>query len=72
MAKAAVGSVFIRQQGRPFIAAVTKEHLLELKALVEAGRITPVVEHTYTLAEVPEAMNEIAGGHVRGKVLIEL
>jgi len=70
--KAAIGSLFVRQQGRPFVASVTKEKALELKALVEAGRVRPLISQTYRLAEVPEAMDAVAGGHVRGKVLIEV
>lgn len=72
MAKAALLSPFVRAQGRPFFAPVTKANLLDLKKLVEEGKVQPVIERTYTLADVPQAMNDIGKGHVPGKVLITI
>ena len=47
-----------------------QEDLVFLKELLEAGRITPVIDKRYTLSEVPEAIRYLEGGHARGKVVI--
>jgi NADPH:quinone reductase-like Zn-dependent oxidoreductase len=41
-----------------------------LKELLEAGRITPIIDRRYPLADVPEAIRYLLGGHARGKVVI--
>jgi NADPH:quinone reductase-like Zn-dependent oxidoreductase len=38
--------------------------------LIEAGRVSPVIERTYPLAEVPDAVRHVEQGHTRGKVVI--
>ena len=38
--------------------------------LVEAGEVTPVVDRTYSLSEVPEALRYLETGHARGKVVV--
>jgi len=63
-------SVFVRQQGRPFIATQNAEDLLVLKDLIEAGKVTPVIDGTYRLSETPEALAYVGEGHARGKVLV--
>jgi NADPH:quinone reductase-like Zn-dependent oxidoreductase len=70
MAKAALVSIFVSQQGRPYLALIKKGDLAELKSLIEAGKVTPVIDKTYTLSETPQAMALIGGGHARGKVVI--
>jgi NADPH:quinone reductase-like Zn-dependent oxidoreductase len=44
--------------------------LIFMKGLLEAGEVTPVIDRTYPLAEVPEAMRYLEEGHARGKVVI--
>ena len=41
-----------------------------LKELIEAGRITPVIDRTYPLSEVPEAIRYLEEGRAQGKVVI--
>ena len=38
--------------------------------LIESGKLTPVIDRTYPLAEVPEAIRYLEEGHARGKVVI--
>jgi NADPH:quinone reductase-like Zn-dependent oxidoreductase len=38
--------------------------------LVEAGQITPAIDRTYPLSEVPAAISYVEAGHTRGKVVI--
>ena len=47
-----------------------KEDLLFLMQLIEAGKLAPVIDRTYPLAEVPEAIRYLEEGHARGKVVI--
>jgi NADPH:quinone reductase-like Zn-dependent oxidoreductase len=68
--KAFVLSAFVRQQERPFVADTNTEDLVLLKDLVEAGKVTPVIDRTYPLSETPEAVGYVGLGHARGKVVI--
>jgi NADPH:quinone reductase-like Zn-dependent oxidoreductase len=43
-----------------------------LSHLLEAGKITPVIDRTYSLAEVPDAIRYLEAGRARGKVVISL
>jgi NADPH:quinone reductase-like Zn-dependent oxidoreductase len=68
--KALVLSMFVRQQGRPFVAIPTNKDLVALKELVESGKVTPVIDRTYPLSETPEAFRYLNEGHAQGKVVI--
>jgi len=46
------------------------EDVVLLKELIEAGKVTPVIDRTYPLAEVPEALRYLEAGHAQGKVVI--
>ena len=61
-----------RKRLAPFIAQHNKEDLLTLKELIEAGKVKPVIDHTYPLSEVPEAIGYLEAGHARGKVVITM
>ncbi len=53
-----------------FLAKPNKEDLLVLKELLEAGKVTPVIDRHYKLSEVPEAIRYLEEGHAQGKVVI--
>ncbi|MEA2002430.1 MAG: NAD(P)-dependent alcohol dehydrogenase [Actinomycetota bacterium] len=72
MVKAMLVSPFVRQQGRPFVAPVKKKDLVDLVELVEAGKLTPVIDRTYPLSETAAAMAYVGRGHVSGKTVITL
>jgi len=67
---ASLASVFVRRQAAPFVAKVTRESLLALKELIEAGKVTPVIDRTFPLDETPAAFAYLDQGHARGKVVI--
>jgi NADPH:quinone reductase-like Zn-dependent oxidoreductase len=48
------------------------EDLDLVKELIEAGQVTPVIDKTYPLSEVPEAIGYVGEGHARGKVVISM
>ena len=68
--KAFLLSLFVRQQERPFVSASNQDDLITLKELVEAGRVTPVIDRTYPLRETAEAFRYVDQGHAQGKVII--
>jgi len=53
-----------------FLAKVNQEDLVCLKALLEAGKIVPVIDRRYPLSETAEAVRYLQEGHARGKVII--
>ncbi|WP_374778167.1 NAD(P)-dependent alcohol dehydrogenase [Streptomyces sp. NBC_01310] len=61
--------------GHRLSTLASTEHHNELEVLtelIEAGSVTPVVDRTYPLAEVPDAIRYLREGHVRGKIVIRL
>ena len=62
--KKRVGLVF----GKPNEAAA----MATVGELVQAGTLSPVIDRTYTLAEVPGAMRYYAAGKARGKLVIRM
>ena len=68
--KASLLAVFMRRQGRPFVSKPNQADLVTLKELLEAGRVTPVIDRTYPLSETLEAFRYLDQGHARGKVVI--
>ena len=67
---ALVLSPFVSQKLLMLLASAKKENLVVLKELIEAGKVTPVIDRCYTLREVPEAIRYLEEGHARGKVAI--
>ena len=49
---------------------LVKRDLEDLKELLVAGKIKPVMDRTYPLSDVPEALRYYGKGHARGKVVI--
>jgi NADPH:quinone reductase-like Zn-dependent oxidoreductase len=47
-----------------------KKDLIFMKELLEAGKVKPVIDRRYPLAEVPEALRYLDEGHAQGKVVI--
>ena len=63
-------SPFVSQKLVNFTVKPNKEDLQFLKELIEAGKVTPVIDRTYSLTEVPEAIRYLEEGHTQGKVVI--
>ncbi len=70
--KAVLLSRFVRQNLVMFLTSPSKKDLVALKELAETGMITPVIDRTYPLSEVPDAIRYLEEGHARGKVVIAL
>ncbi len=63
-------SPFIGQTLRTFVATERTEDLKVLTELIGSGRVTPVIDRTYPLAELPAAIRHMQDGRSRGKVVI--
>jgi hypothetical protein len=66
----AVVSRFGSQKMPFFLAKNSKEDLLVLKEMIEAGKIKPVIDRMYPLTETADALRYLEAGHARGKVVI--
>jgi NADPH:quinone reductase-like Zn-dependent oxidoreductase len=60
----------MRQKPGTWISTEREEDLEELHELLEAGKVTPVVDRTFPLSEVPEAIRYLRDGRAHGKVVI--
>src|SRR5262249_38519451 len=70
--KALVLSRFVSQKLVMVLAKLNKEDLTIMRALMAAGKVTPVIDRRYRLSETPEAIRYLEEGHTRGKVVIRV
>ncbi|HKP18422.1 MAG TPA: NAD(P)-dependent alcohol dehydrogenase [Gaiellaceae bacterium] len=68
--KTRVASIRKSQRTVFFVADVNPDSLGTLRELIEAGKVTPVIDRRYELSEVPDALRYLGEGHARGKVII--
>jgi NADPH:quinone reductase-like Zn-dependent oxidoreductase len=55
-----------------FICKPNRENLAFLRELIEAGKVRPVVDRVYPLAEVADALETMGEGHVQGKLVVHI
>jgi NADPH:quinone reductase-like Zn-dependent oxidoreductase len=72
MLRAPVLSLLVGQRLRPVMAKERSSDLDVLRGYIEAGGVTPAVDRTYSLADVPDAVRYMRSGAVRGKVVISV
>jgi len=65
-------SRIVRQKFVAFLAQSRPEDLATLADLMASGKLTPVIDRRYRLAEVPSAIGYLEQGHARGKVVIAI
>ncbi|PYJ20392.1 MAG: alcohol dehydrogenase [Verrucomicrobia bacterium] len=65
-------SPFISQKMGMMMADANQKDLTILGDLMQSGKVTPVIDRTYKLSEVPAAIAYLEQGHARGKVVITL
>ncbi len=56
----------------PMSANSNQKDLLFIKELLEAGKISPVIDRRYPLSEAAEALRYLGAGHAKGKVIITM
>jgi NADPH:quinone reductase-like Zn-dependent oxidoreductase len=66
---AAVGK---SQKVKFFVAKITKEDLAVMRELLESGKVKPVIDRTYELTQVDDALRYLGEGHARGKIVITM
>jgi NADPH:quinone reductase-like Zn-dependent oxidoreductase len=68
--RAVVVNGLVRERLRLIPHEQKREQLLTLTGLIEAGKLTPVLDRTYPLADTAEGLRRVEQGHARGKVVI--
>jgi NADPH:quinone reductase-like Zn-dependent oxidoreductase len=69
---ALVSSSLMKQKFVTLLASVTTVELSVLKELIDARKVTPVIDRSYGLTEVAEAIRYLEEGHARGKIVISV
>jgi NADPH:quinone reductase-like Zn-dependent oxidoreductase len=69
---AVVYAKFVNQQMGMMMADANGKDLTILADMMQSGKLKPVIDRTYKLAEVPEAVRYVEQGHARGKVVISV
>jgi NADPH:quinone reductase-like Zn-dependent oxidoreductase len=70
--RAAALSRLVRQRLTFFVSKERGSDLERLTELIEAGKVTPSVDRTFSLDQVPEAMRHLEAGNARGKIAISV
>jgi NADPH:quinone reductase-like Zn-dependent oxidoreductase len=70
--KALLMSPFITQKMDMMMAELNKKDLTVLGDLMQSGKVTPVIDRTYPLSQIREAIRYLEQGHARGKVIITM
>ena len=65
-------SPFVDQQFVMLLAQIRQQELAVLSELMEAGDLTPVIDRTYPLSEIPAAIEYSEQGHARGKIIVNM
>lgn len=70
--KAMLLSPFVSQKIGMILAELNHDDLAFLAGLMESGKVKPVIDRSYKLSEVPEAIKYVEQGHARGKVVVSV
>jgi NADPH:quinone reductase-like Zn-dependent oxidoreductase len=70
--KALLWSPFVSQKMGMMFADLNKKDLTTIAELIQAGKVTPVIDRRYKLSETADAMRYLEEGHARGKVIITM
>lgn len=70
--RARLVSMFVSQRLTMLASQERHTDLETLRPLLESGQVHPVIDRTYSLAEVPAAMRHLEAGLARGKIVISV
>jgi NADPH:quinone reductase-like Zn-dependent oxidoreductase len=70
--KTKLAAMFGSRKAVFFVAKFNSADMQVLRELLEAGKVTPVVDRRYPLSEVADAFRYLGEGHAQGKVVISL
>jgi NADPH:quinone reductase-like Zn-dependent oxidoreductase len=65
-------SPFVSHKLTTFVSSENSTDLKAVSELIESGKVTPVIDRTFPLGEVPDAIGYMQKGRARGKVVIEV
>ena len=54
------------------LADANQKDLTVLADMMQSGKLKPVIDRTYKLEQVPDAIRYVEQGHARGKVVITI
>jgi NADPH:quinone reductase-like Zn-dependent oxidoreductase len=70
-----LGHLLSKEDGRKLAGMTARpnpQDLLTMKELIEAGKVTPLIDHCYSFTEIREALRYLGEGHARGKVVLTM
>ena len=68
--KAMLLKPFVSQEMGMMLTDPKQNDLVVLADLMQSGKVKPVIDRTYTLEQLPDAVRYVEEGHARGKVVI--
>ena len=68
--RALVLSPFVSQRLRMVVATVKSKDLQAVSELIQAGKVTPIIDRTYPLRDAPNAIRRLYNGESQGKLVI--
>ena len=68
--RAVVAGAFVSQRLRPLPSRQNRAELLAVTGLIQDGKLLPVVDRTYPLANTAEGLRHVEQGHARGKAIV--
>ena len=68
--RAVVANPFVSQRLRPLPSRQNQAELLAVTGLIEGGKLMPVIDRTYPLADTAKGLRIVEQGHTRGKIVI--
>ena len=67
-----LGGMLRRQKVKFFVAKITKEDLALMQELLDNGKVKSVIDKTYELSQVDDALRYLGEGHAQGKIVITM
>ena len=67
-----LSGLFRSQKVKFFITKITKEDLAVMQELLDGGKVKSVIDRTFELTEVDDALRYLGEGHARGKIVITM
>jgi NADPH:quinone reductase-like Zn-dependent oxidoreductase len=67
-----IASKFSSQKAVFFVAKFIRADLETIKEMIEAGKVTPIVERSYPMRDAAEAMRHLGTGHAKAKIVINI
>jgi NADPH:quinone reductase-like Zn-dependent oxidoreductase len=55
-----------------FIVEPNRDELIQISALIDAGKLRPIIDTVFPLAQARQAYEQAAKGHTRGKIVLQV